>query len=86
MREKNQTRSRARPHSAGVRGTHRPWPPRQAGAGIDPNLMAFVDRVVVPTLVQGYLAELRRDNQLVADIPTVAQCVTERTVTAEGKR
>lgn len=48
MQEKNQTRSRA----------------RQAGAGIDPNLRAFLDRVIVPALVREYLAKHEGKNNL----------------------
>lgn len=58
-------------------------PGREPGAGIDPNVKAFVDRVIVPALVDEYLAELRRENKIAANLPTVTQCSTD---TAEGEK
>jgi hypothetical protein len=59
---------------------------RQADAGIDPKLKAFIDRVVVPALVQEYLTKLRHENQLAANPSGVRKCSTNSTATAEGIR
>jgi hypothetical protein len=59
---------------------------REPGDGIDPNVKAFVDCVIVPALVEEYVAELRRENKIAANLPTVTQCSTSTTDTAEGKR
>lgn len=41
---------------------------------LTPELKGFIDRVVVPILVQSYLAELQDEKQIAEGVATVASC------------
>ena len=41
---------------------------------IDPDLKGFIDRVIVPILVQSYLAELQNEKQVAEGAAMVASC------------
>ncbi len=49
-------------------------PGRQTGAGMDPKLRAFIDRVVVPILVQDFLADSRSEKKVAKTRPVVPSC------------
>ena len=54
--------------------------------GIDPTVKAWIDRVVVPTLVREFLAEREKENPLAPEARTVAECPPSSTATAEVGR
>jgi len=43
-------------------------------AGIDPKLRAFIERVVVPILVQDFLADPRSEKKIAKTRPVVPSC------------
>jgi hypothetical protein len=47
---------------------------RQTGAGIDPKLKAFIDRVVVPILVRDFLADPGSEKNVAKSRPDMASC------------
>ena len=47
---------------------------REQGRKLDPPLKEFVDRVVVPILVQSYLSELQNEKHIAESATTVASC------------
>jgi hypothetical protein len=47
---------------------------RRAGAGIDPKLRAFIDRVVVPIIVRDFLADPRSEKKIAKTGPDMTSC------------